>query len=124
MSPTCPPAAGSPTGPAHGRTPGDRPDAVLASGGPSLASRPAGDLGRVPFARRRTDREGSVQPSDLVPLLPSADTQEEPQHVYEHLGWLKSVGGPPILTATVVRLGDDIIHGKNSTGRHFISIPV
>lgn len=52
-----------------------------------------------------------------------ADTQEEPESVYKHLEWLKSLGGPPILTDTAGRLGDDLIHGKNSTGQRFASIP-
>jgi hypothetical protein len=37
-----------------------------------------------------------------------ADTQEEPRAVYEHLEWLKSLGGPPILTATAGGLGDNL----------------
>ena len=52
-----------------------------------------------------------------------ADTQEEPESVYAHLDWLRSLGGPPILTATAGKLGDDLIHGKNSTGQRFASIP-
>lgn len=40
-----------------------------------------------------------------------ADTQEEPKAVYEHLAWLKSLGGPPILEATAGKLGDDLING-------------
>ncbi len=52
-----------------------------------------------------------------------ADTQEEPESVYGHLGWLRSLGGPPILTASAGKLGDDLIHGKNSTGGRFASIP-
>jgi hypothetical protein len=52
-----------------------------------------------------------------------ADTQEEPEPVYAHLEWLKSLGGPPILTDTAGRLGDDLIHGQNSTGQRFASIP-
>jgi len=31
--------------------------------------------------------------------------------------------GPPILTATAGKLGDDLIHGKNSSGQRFASIP-
>ena len=45
-----------------------------------------------------------------------ADTQEEPGSVYRHLEWLRSLGGPPILTDTAGKLGDDLIHGKNSPG--------
>src|SRR3954454_22262783 len=52
-----------------------------------------------------------------------ADTQEEPESVYGHLEWLRSLGGPPILTDTAGKLGDDLIHGKNSTGQRFASIP-
>jgi hypothetical protein len=52
-----------------------------------------------------------------------ADTQEEPESVYTHLAWLRSLGGPPILTDTAGRLGDDLIHGMNSTGQRFASIP-
>jgi len=52
-----------------------------------------------------------------------ADTQEEPESVYKHLDWLRSLGGPPILTDTAGKLGDDLIHGRNSTGQRFASIP-
>lgn len=52
-----------------------------------------------------------------------ADTQEEPTSVYRHLDWLRSLGGPPILTDSAGKLGDDLIHGKNSTGGRFASIP-
>lgn len=47
-----------------------------------------------------------------------ADTQEEPGDVYEHLRWLRSVGGPPILTGTAGKLGEDLMHR-----RRFASIP-
>jgi hypothetical protein len=57
-----------------------------------------------------------------------ADTQDEPKWVYSHLEWLKSLGGPPILTGTVGRLGDDLIAGRNVAGKQrahgrFSSIP-
>lgn len=52
-----------------------------------------------------------------------ADTQEEPGEVYRHLEWLKSLGGPPILTGTAGKLGDDLVSGRNSTGGRFASIP-
>lgn len=52
-----------------------------------------------------------------------ADTQEEPQAVYDHLEWLKSLNGPPILIGTAGKLGDDLVNGTNSTGRRFASIP-
>lgn len=51
-----------------------------------------------------------------------ADTQEEPRAVYEHLAWLQSLDGPPILVRTAGRLGDDLVAGRNSTGR-WASIP-
>jgi len=41
-----------------------------------------------------------------------ADTKEEPELVYRHLEWLRSLGGPPILTDSAGKLGDDLIHGK------------
>ena len=34
-----------------------------------------------------------------------------------------SVAGSPILTDTAGKLGDDLIHGINSTGQRFASIP-
>lgn len=52
-----------------------------------------------------------------------ADTQDEPQAVYEHLAWLKGLGGPPILTGTAGKLSDDLRNGVNSTGHRFASIP-
>lgn len=41
-----------------------------------------------------------------------ADTQEEPQAVYDHLEWLKRIPAPvPLLhIATAGRLGDDLLH--------------
>lgn len=52
-----------------------------------------------------------------------ADTQEEPTSVYEHLQWLKSLGGPPIIEATAGKLGDDLISAHNTTGQPFQCIP-
>lgn len=52
-----------------------------------------------------------------------ADTQEEPEAVYHHLEWLRSLGGPPILTGSAGKLGDDLVSGRNSTGGRFASIP-
>ncbi len=66
---------------------------------------------------------------ELVPRFDFAifaDTQEEPRAVYDHLEWLKSLGGPPILTDTAGKLGDDLLGGKNSTGQNltrYASIP-
>ena len=42
---------------------GGRPVRLLASGGPRLSSRPPRHLRRVSLARRRTRREGGIQPS-------------------------------------------------------------
>lgn len=52
-----------------------------------------------------------------------ANTQEEPQAVYRHLAWLQSLNGPPILIGSAGKLGDDLMHGTNSTGQRFASIP-
>lgn len=55
-----------------------------------------------------------------------ADTQEEPRAVYEHLAWLKSLGGPPIIERSAGSLGNDLLAGKNTTGQNltrFASIP-
>ncbi len=52
-----------------------------------------------------------------------ADTQEEPEAVYRHLEWLKSLGGIPILTGTAGKLGDDLINGVNAAGQRFSTIP-
>lgn len=59
-----------------------------------------------------------------------ADTQEEPDDVYEHLAWLETLGGPPIVRVTAGRLGDALEAGsdskgnKRSDGGHYIQIPV
>jgi len=52
-----------------------------------------------------------------------ADTQEEPEAVYRHLEWLKSLNGPPILVGTAGKLGDHLKRGTNSTSQRFASIP-
>jgi len=52
-----------------------------------------------------------------------ADTQEEPAAVYSHLQWLISLKGPKIFIRTVGKLGDDLVHGRNSTGQRFTAIP-
>jgi len=51
------------------------------------------------------------------------DTQEEPEAVYRHLEWLRSLGGPPILIGSAGKLGEDLKYGRNSTGQRFASIP-
>lgn len=53
-----------------------------------------------------------------------ADTQEEPKAVYTHLEWLQAQPNrPKIIIRTVGKLGDDLKHGRNSTGQRFASIP-
>jgi hypothetical protein len=58
-----------------------------------------------------------------------ADTQEEPKAVYDHLAWLQSLNGPPILVRSKGRLGDDLMTGTRrngfftADGRRFASIP-
>jgi hypothetical protein len=52
-----------------------------------------------------------------------ADTGEEPESIYRHLEWLKSLKGPPIITVGIGKLGEDLQHGRNSTGQRFASIP-
>lgn len=52
-----------------------------------------------------------------------ADTQEEPKAVYEHIEWLRSLGGPPIMVATKGKLGDDLISGCDGLGGRYASIP-
>ena len=43
--------------------------------------------------------------------------------VYRHLDWLKSLGRTPMLVRTVgSRLGDDLIHDRNSIGGRFTAI--
>ena len=52
-----------------------------------------------------------------------ADTQEEPAAVYEHLEWLQSLNGPPVLTGTAGKLGNDLTKGTNTTGGRVAAIP-
>jgi hypothetical protein len=62
----------------------------------------------------------------LTPTLDAAifaDTQEEPEDVNAHVAWLRSLGGIPILVPTAGKLGDDLVHGRNTTGGRFAAIP-
>ena len=52
-----------------------------------------------------------------------ADTGEEPSGVYTHLDYLRSLGSPEIWVRSAGSLGNDLIHGRNSTGQRFASIP-
>lgn len=52
-----------------------------------------------------------------------ADLREEPESVYRHMEWLKSLGGPKIHVIDAGSLGDDLRQGRNSTGGRVASIP-
>ena len=65
--------------------------------------------------------QGKITPKFDVAIF--ADTQEEPKAVYEHLKWLKSLGGPPIWIRTKGSLGDNLLKEENSTKQRFVSIP-
>jgi hypothetical protein len=65
---------------------------------------------------------GDIQPGIDVAIF--ADTGEEPAGVYQHLAWLQSLNGPPIVARSIgSRLGDDLLRGQNSTKHRFASIP-
>lgn len=63
---------------------------------------------------------GEVAPIDCAIF---ADLGEEPKAVYAHMEWLKSLGGPAIHVVSAGILGNDLMHGVNSTGQRFASIP-
>ena len=67
--------------------------------------------------------EGLIEPPIDHSIF--ADTGEEPEAVYEHLKWLRTVPEPvPLLhVGTKGKLGDDLMKGENSTGQRFASIP-
>lgn len=58
-----------------------------------------------------------------VDLAIFADTREEPREVYQHVDFLKSLGGPEIVTVSAGSIGENLIEGVNSTGQRFVSIP-
>lgn len=60
---------------------------------------------------------GEVDPIDCAIF---ADLGEEPRSVYAHMEWLKSLGGPTIHVVSAGLLGNDIIHGINSTGQAMV----
>lgn len=64
---------------------------------------------------------GLLKPKIDVAIF--ADTLEEPKWVYANLDWMRTLGGPEILIRTIGRLGDHLVHGVNSTGQRFASIP-
>jgi hypothetical protein len=54
-----------------------------------------------------------------------ADTQDEPQAVYDHLGWLVEQCRPhfQVLVRSKGCLGDNLVNGINADGLRFVSIP-
>lgn len=52
-----------------------------------------------------------------------ADTQWEPQHVYDHLAWLESVLPFPVHRITAGSIRDAIVTKTNTTGGRFASVP-
>jgi hypothetical protein len=52
-----------------------------------------------------------------------ADTQEEPESVYQHLKWLQGLRKCPILIGSNGSLGENLKGGMNADGGRFISIP-
>lgn len=66
-------------------------------------------------------REGAVKCPDAVAVF--ADTQEEPEAVYRHLEWLKTLEHPRIFVRTAGKLGDDLVRGRDTTGGRFAAIP-
>ena len=61
-----------------------------------------------------------IEPAEVAIF---ADTQDEPEGVYNHLRWLQSLNGIPILIRTKGRLSEDLKVGQNSSGGRFASIP-
>jgi hypothetical protein len=64
--------------------------------------------------------KGEIAPIDCAIF---ADLGEEPKSVYAHMEWLKSLGGPTIHVVSAGILGDNLMHGVNSTGQRFAPIP-
>ena len=60
-------------------------------------------------------------PAEWVSVF--ADTQEEPDAVYGHLARLQAEEPGRILIGTAGKLGDDLVHGRNTTGGRFAAIP-
>lgn len=52
-----------------------------------------------------------------------ADTGDEPSAVYDHVAWLRKLGGPAIYIVSAGNLGDNLVRGINATGQRFVSIP-
>lgn len=63
---------------------------------------------------------GEIAPIDCAIF---ADLGEEPKSVYAHMDWLKSLGGPTIHVVSAGLLGNDLVHGMDSTGQRHATIP-
>ena len=66
---------------------------------------------------------GDPDPKVRFDLAVFADTGEEPAAVYTHLEYLRALGSPEIWVRSAGSLGEDLKHGRNSTGQRFASIP-
>lgn len=64
--------------------------------------------------------DGDLPPVDFAVF---ADTGDEPRAVYEHLQWLKTLGGPEIHEVSRGNLGDNLIAGIDGAGGRYVSIP-
>lgn len=64
--------------------------------------------------------DGEIPSADVAIF---ADTGDEPAAVYEHVEFLKTLGGPKIITVSKGNLGDNLVSGVDSTGQRFVSIP-
>ena len=51
-----------------------------------------------------------------------ADVGEEPDAVYKHLEWLKSLGGKPIHVVSQGKMGDDLVHGRRRDGSGYFAV--
>lgn len=52
-----------------------------------------------------------------------ADTGDEPEAVYSHLEWLKTLNGPPILVASRGRLSDDLLRSNSLAHQRTAAVP-
>ena len=64
--------------------------------------------------------DGEIEPATVSIF---SDTKGEPSWVYDQLEILKGIGGPPTVEVSAGDLADDLVHGRNSTGQRFASIP-
>ena len=70
--------------------------------------------------------DGEIDPIDCASF---ADVGEEPSSVYDHIEWMKMLGGPEIITVTSGKLGDalaagtDYLGNSRKDGGHYVSIP-